>query len=65
MGGIPEIIISNEYGSLCEPKNSVKLAENILDAMERNWNPSNIQNYSKQFRWNNIAKKIETEYQKN
>lgn len=65
VGGIPEIIISDEYGLLCEPKNPTKLAENILKSLEKNWNWYNILEYSKQFRWNNIAKKIEIAYQKN
>lgn len=65
VGGIPEIITSNEYGLLCEIKNSAKLAENILKALERNWNSFHIVEYSKQFRWDTIAKKTEIVYQKN
>lgn len=65
VGGIPEIILSEEYGLLCEPKNSSKLAENILEGLEKNWNFSDIVEYSKQFRWDIIAKKIEVVYQKN
>lgn len=65
VGGIPEIIISNEYGLLCEAQNSAKLAENILEALEKKWNFVEIVKYSKQFQWDIVAKKIEIVYQKN
>jgi teichuronic acid biosynthesis glycosyltransferase TuaC len=58
VGGIPEVIISNKYGLLCEPQNSAKLAENILKALESKWSATDIVEYSKQFRWDIIAKKI-------
>lgn len=34
---IPEIITSDEYGLLCEPKDSPKPVESILEALERNY----------------------------
>lgn len=65
VGGVSEIINSKEYGLLCEPRNSDKLAQNILEALEKKWDVFSINEYSKQFRWSSIAKKIAYIYQKN
>ncbi|AKB17634.1 MULTISPECIES: glycosyltransferase [unclassified Methanosarcina] len=56
-GGSEGIIISSDYGLLCETANSSKLAENILKAINKSWNKEDIVRYSKQFSWENIAKK--------
>lgn len=37
VGGIPEIIISNDYGLLVEPRNSKELAKTILFALNQKW----------------------------
>jgi teichuronic acid biosynthesis glycosyltransferase TuaC len=58
VGGIPEIITSEDYGLLCEPANPEDLAENILVALEKEWDSEKIRKYAEQFSWENIAKKI-------
>lgn len=58
VGGIPEIITSEEYGLLCEPSNSGYLAENILTALDKVWDKEKIRGYSENFRWQNIASDI-------
>ncbi|MGQ4895209.1 MAG: glycosyltransferase [Candidatus Njordarchaeia archaeon] len=58
VGGIPEIIVSDDYGLLCEPANPKELAENILVALNKNWDEEYILNYAKQFTWEKIAKEI-------
>jgi len=63
VGGIPEIISSEEYGFLCEPANPNDLAKKILLALERNWNREKIQSYAEQFTWENIARKTLSVYE--
>ncbi|MBA2869076.1 glycosyltransferase [Methanococcus maripaludis] len=61
-GGSEEILISENYGLLCEPKNPEKLAENILNAIKKDWDNENISNYSKEFTWDRISKQILNAY---
>lgn len=37
VGGVPEIITSEDYGFLVEPANSEDLAEKILIALDKEW----------------------------
>jgi len=63
VGGIPEII-NDSVGILVEPKNPKDLIENILIALDKKWNRKFILDYSKQFTWRNITKKIIEIYEK-
>lgn len=56
VGGIPEIIVSEEYGLLCEPANSEQLSTLIINGLNKNWNSNKIEEYSKRFSWKAIAK---------
>jgi len=62
VGGVPEIITSDEYGLLVEPANAKDLAEKILIALDREWNREAILAYAEQFTWDTISKKIEKIY---
>ena len=55
VGGVPEIITSEDYGLLCPPKDPECLAEKILMALEKEWYKENIRRYAEQFTWENIA----------
>ncbi|MDK2783371.1 MAG: teichuronic acid biosynthesis glycosyltransferase TuaC [Thermococcaceae archaeon] len=58
VGGVPEIIISEDYGLLCEPANPKDLAEKILIALEKEWDREKIRRYAEQFTWENIVTRI-------
>lgn len=58
VGGIPEIIISEDYGLLVEPGNSNKLAEKVLIALDLVWNSDCIYEYSRQFSWSKISETL-------
>jgi len=64
VGGIPEIINSEDHGLLCEPANSKDLAEKILIALDKDWDREKILEYAKQFTWENVTKKIMKIYDK-
>ncbi|AMM53539.1 glycosyltransferase family 4 protein [Pyrococcus kukulkanii] len=58
VGGVPEVITSEDYGLLCPPADPECLAEKILIALEKEWDREKIRKYAEQFTWENIAKKI-------
>lgn len=58
VGGVPEIIISEDYGLLVEPGNSDDLAEKINIALSKEWNREKISRYAEQFTWERIAGQI-------
>lgn len=58
VGGIPEIINSNDYGFICKPGDAKDLAEKILIALNTNWDNKTIVEYSDRFTWINIVKKL-------
>lgn len=63
VGGVPEIIISEDYGLLAEPASPKNLAEKILIALDKAWNYEKISKYAAQFTWEKIAKETLTVYQ--
>lgn len=65
VGGVPEIISSEDYGQLVEPENSKDLAEKILIALDKKWDNMKIRKYAEQFTWQIIAEKILKIYREN
>jgi len=61
-GGSEEIVTSNDYGMLCEPSNPKQLADKIIGALGKNWNPEIISNFASQYRWDYIANKLLSVY---
>lgn len=62
VGGVPEVIKSNDHGLLVEPGNAQDLAEKIETALNKNWDGKKITNYAEQYRWKNIAEEIQQIY---
>jgi glycosyltransferase involved in cell wall biosynthesis len=58
VGGIPDIITSEDYGMLVEPTNPKELAEKILIALDKEWDDKKIRKYAEQFRIENKAKEV-------
>ncbi len=64
VGGIPEVIQSEDYGMLLEPKDPDHIAAVILKALEKRWNAEEILQYARQFTWKSIARKTANIYRK-
>jgi teichuronic acid biosynthesis glycosyltransferase TuaC len=65
VGGVPEVITSEEYGLLCNPGDQDQLSKLIKIALNKRWDNNKIKEYSKQFSWETIAKrtyKVYTEF---
>lgn len=57
--GVPEIITNETYGILVDDQNPQKICEGLNTALRRNWNSEAIYNYSRNFNWLDVAKKVE------
>jgi glycosyltransferase involved in cell wall biosynthesis len=64
VGGIPEVIKSDEIGLMCKPGDSAELADTILRGLQKEWNQAAILSYSRRFAWRAIAPKIIEVYEK-
>lgn len=62
VGGVPEIIISEDYGLICDPQNEQQLSDIIEKGIKKNWDRDGILEYSKQFTWKNIFLKTQKHY---
>lgn len=63
VGGVPEIINSEDYGLLCEPASSEELEKTIMSALNKNWDSFKIREYAESFTWRNIAKTTKHVYE--
>jgi glycosyltransferase involved in cell wall biosynthesis len=58
VGGIPEIIHSEDYGILVEGKVPEDFVEAISNGLKKRWNPVFIEAYAHSHSWDRIAGKI-------
>ena len=58
VGGVVDIINSEDYGKLVDSEDVEALAESILWALEKKWDNEKIAEYGKQYSWENINKKV-------
>ena len=61
--GSEEVIVSDDYGLLVDPKDPEDLAEKILTALDLEWNSEKILAYAERFTWKNITREIIAAYQ--
>ncbi len=64
VGGIPEQIISDEYGFLCDPYSPEDIAEKILLALDKTWDHKKIAERGRMHTRNDAAKKIADVYRR-
>jgi glycosyltransferase involved in cell wall biosynthesis len=64
VGGIPEIIQSNDYGYVCKPADSDDLARVLILALEKSWDRKTISRYAQQFSWDSIGLKLLNVYRR-
>jgi teichuronic acid biosynthesis glycosyltransferase TuaC len=58
VGGVPEVIISEEYGLLVEPADPEDLADKIFVALDREWDREVILAYAERYTWGRIVEQI-------
>lgn len=63
VGGVPEIITSEDYGLLVNPADPEDLADKILAALDREWGREKILAYAERYAWENIAREIVRVYE--
>jgi len=57
VGGIPDVISSDEIGFMVEPGDSMALASALGKALRKDWNYNSIAQYGSTYSWDNIAVK--------
>jgi glycosyltransferase involved in cell wall biosynthesis len=64
VGGVREIITSEDYGLLVKPGDVQDLTEKLLNALDKNWDNEKIASYAQQYSWENIAGRVVRVYNK-
>lgn len=58
VGGIPDVLISDKLGLLCDPADPPGLARRITSALDATWDEEHISQYAQRFTWDNIAQDL-------
>ncbi len=64
VGGIPDIITSEEVGLLCNPADPEGLARCIMCALDKHWDQDFIQEYAQRYTWETIAGRLVSIYER-
>lgn len=62
VNGIPEVITSEEYGILVNDRNSKKMADAIITALNKNWDQQKLIEYAQRNTWDKVAEKVNLLY---
>lgn len=63
VGGIPDAISDDSVGILVNPRDRETLAQGILEALNRRWDPEKIRGYAQEYSLKTIVKRILQVYQ--
>lgn len=63
IGGIPEMINSDNYGYLTNPRDSHDIAQKIIKALNKSWDRDALIQRAKECSWEKIAKNIQNVYE--
>jgi glycosyltransferase involved in cell wall biosynthesis len=58
IGGIPEVLNNTNVGMLVNPQDPHGLADAVFEALDKDWDPLLISDYSHKYTWKNISKQI-------
>lgn len=58
VGGIREIITSDDYGLLVPPRDPEALAEGLLRALRREWDAQRIRQHGSRYSWARVARQL-------
>lgn len=62
VGGIPDVISSEDLGLLCPPGDPGALARSILEALDREWDASAISAHAQRYSWTSLASQLAAVY---
>jgi len=62
VGGIPEVINSEDYGIIVNSGNIFQLYTALNEALEKNWDENRIAQYGANFTWEKVAYKLIEQY---
>jgi len=63
VGGIPEIIFSEDYGILVNKQDVKKWTQGIFKALTREWDKKRLVDYAQQNTWDEVGQRVYSEFQ--
>jgi glycosyltransferase involved in cell wall biosynthesis len=58
VGGVPELIIGDDYGLLVPPANPEALGEALLRGLRKEWDTERIRSHSEKYTWGHVADQL-------
>lgn len=58
VGGVPEVVTSEDIGLLCAPGDSAGLAGSILQGLSKEWDAGKISSHASRYSWERVSEKI-------
>jgi teichuronic acid biosynthesis glycosyltransferase TuaC len=64
VGGIPELIVSDDYGLLVPPADPEALGDALLCGLEKAWDTEQIRRHGRQYTWGRVSDQLISLYEK-